>query len=198
MTKAEIVQVIYGRLGGFSKKEAADLVDLVFETMKETLARGEKIKVSGFGNFVLRDKRQRQGRNPQTGDPIVITQRRVLSFKASQILKQGLNPKKSSNGSHADGVSTPPHAAGNVAASNVPTNGHAHGSAPQSAAPPQAAATQAAATASHAHQSHAHVGHESNATHAGAPHSAQQSASHASAGATAPDARRGRAVTFED
>ena len=101
MTKAEIVQVIYGRLGGFSKKEAADLVDMVFETMKETLAKGEKIKISGFGNFVLRDKRQRQGRNPQTGNPIVITERRVLNFKASQILKQGLNPKKGS--SHSEG-----------------------------------------------------------------------------------------------
>jgi integration host factor subunit alpha len=93
MTKADIVQVIYGRLGGFSKKEAADLVDLVFETMKETLARGEKIKISGFGNFVLRDKRKRQGRNPRTGDPMEITERRVLSFKASQILKHGLNPR---------------------------------------------------------------------------------------------------------
>ncbi|MBL9028451.1 MAG: integration host factor subunit alpha [Myxococcales bacterium] len=99
MTKAEIVQAIYARLGGFSKKEAADLVDLVFDTMKETLGRGEKIKVSGFGNFELRDKRPRQGRNPQTGDPIVITERRVLSFKASNILKQGLNP---SRGSRAD------------------------------------------------------------------------------------------------
>jgi nucleoid DNA-binding protein len=66
-------------------------VDLVFETMKETLGRGEKIKISGFGNFVLRDKRQRQGRNPQTGDPIVITARRVLNFKASQLLKHALN-----------------------------------------------------------------------------------------------------------
>jgi integration host factor subunit alpha len=66
-------------------------VDLVFETMKETLGRGEKIKISGFGNFVLRDKRQRQGRNPQTGEPITITERRVLNFKASQLLKQALN-----------------------------------------------------------------------------------------------------------
>src|ERR687889_432738 len=94
MTKAEIVQALYTRVGGFSKKESADLVDLAFEMMKETLGRGEKIKISGFGNFVLRDKRQRQGRNPQTGDPIVITQRRVLNFKASQILKQALNGKE--------------------------------------------------------------------------------------------------------
>jgi integration host factor subunit alpha len=91
MTKADIVQAVYTQLGGFSKKESADLVDLVFETMKETLGRGEKIKISGFGNFLLRDKRPRQGRNPQTGTPIMITERRVLSFKASQLLKQALN-----------------------------------------------------------------------------------------------------------
>jgi integration host factor subunit alpha len=103
MTKAEIVQAVYTKLGGFSKKESSDLVDLVFETIKETLGRGEKIKISGFGNFVLRDKRQRQGRNPQTGDPIVITERRVLSFRASQLLKQALNdgtPAASGEGSN--------------------------------------------------------------------------------------------------
>ena len=99
MTKAEIVQALYTRVGGFSKKESADIVDMVFEMMKETLGRGEKIKISGFGNFVLRDKRQRPGRNPQTGDPIKISERRVLTFKASQILKQALNPKNG-NGAH--------------------------------------------------------------------------------------------------
>jgi integration host factor subunit alpha len=94
MTKADIVHAVYAKVGGFSKKESADLVDLVFETMKETLGRGEKIKISGFGNFVLRDKRQRQGRNPQTGDPIVISERRVLNFKASQLLKLSLNEER--------------------------------------------------------------------------------------------------------
>lgn len=107
MTKAEIVQALYSKVGGFSRKESAELVDLVFEMMKETLGRGEKIKVSGFGNFVLRDKRQRPGRNPQTGKPISITERRVLTFKASQILKQVLNQRlgapatSSANGSAA-------------------------------------------------------------------------------------------------
>src|SRR5579884_1058425 len=95
MTKAEIVQALYSKVGGFSRKESAELVDLVFEMMKETLGRGEKIKVSGFGNFVLRDKRQRPGRNPQTGQPIKISERRVLTFKASQILKQALNQRSS-------------------------------------------------------------------------------------------------------
>jgi integration host factor subunit alpha len=94
MTKAEIVNAIYSKVGGFSKKEAADIVELVFETVKETLGRGEKIKISGFGNFVLRDKRQRRGRNPQTGQPLTITERRVLTFKASQILKSMLNEEE--------------------------------------------------------------------------------------------------------
>jgi integration host factor subunit alpha len=108
MTKAEIVQAVYDRLGGFSKKESAELVDLVFELMKETLGRGEKIKVSGFGNFVLRDKRKRQGRNPQTGDPIEITQRRVLNFKASQILKQVLNQDRGQTPSPGRVAAAPP------------------------------------------------------------------------------------------
>lgn len=129
MTKAEIVQAIYDRLGGFSKKEAADLVDLVFETMKETLGRGEKIKVSGFGNFVLRDKRQRQGRNPQTGDPILITERRVLSFKASNILRHELNtgaPSSRANGgaaNHTGGQSAPSPAQESTPV--APRGGHA-------------------------------------------------------------------------
>src|SRR4029079_2814124 len=116
MTKAEIVQALYTRVGGFSKKESADIVDMVFEMMKETLGRGEKIKISGFGNFVLRDKRQRPGRNPQTGDPIKISERRVLTFKASQILKQALNPKNG-NGNHAvDGAPVRPASASGIVA----------------------------------------------------------------------------------
>src|SRR6195952_4725880 len=107
MTKAEIVQAVYSRLGGFSKKESADLVDLVFETMKETLGRGEKIKISGFGNFVLRDKRQRQGRNPQTGEPITITERRVLNFQASQLFKEALNDGPEAAGVASADVSEP-------------------------------------------------------------------------------------------
>ena len=68
MTKAEIVEQIYERVG-FSKKEAAELVEKVFEIMKETLSGGEKVKISGFGNFVVREKNARKGRNPdRTGD----------------------------------------------------------------------------------------------------------------------------------
>jgi integration host factor subunit alpha len=104
-TKYELVQAVYTKLGGFSKKESADLVDLIFELMKETLGRGETIKISGFGNFVLRDKRERQGRNPQTGEPITISSRRVLTFKPSQLLKQALN---SEDGAEDGGMGAPP------------------------------------------------------------------------------------------
>lgn len=94
MTKAEIIDSVYERVGGFSKKESAEVVESVFDTMKEVLASGEKIKISGFGNFVVRDKKQRVGRNPQTGEPIPISARRVLTFKPSQVLKGILNPHK--------------------------------------------------------------------------------------------------------
>ncbi len=90
MTKADIIEAVYETIG-FSKKEAADVVELVFDTMKDTLAAGEKIKISGFGNFVIRGKRARVGRNPQTGDVITISERRVLTFKPSQVLKDSLN-----------------------------------------------------------------------------------------------------------
>jgi integration host factor subunit alpha len=132
MTKAEIVQALYSRVGGFSKKESADMVDLVFEMMKETLGRGEKIKISGFGNFVLRDKRQRPGRNPQTGEPIKISERRVLTFKASQILKQALNPRR---------VAT----SGSGSTTGSGSNGHASSASAPGAGTPGAATPAAAA-----------------------------------------------------
>lgn len=90
MTKAEIIEQIYEKVG-FSKKESAEIVELVFDTMKETLEKGEKIKISGFGNFVVRKKRPRLGRNPQTGEAIEISARRVLTFRPSQVLKVALN-----------------------------------------------------------------------------------------------------------
>ncbi len=90
MTKADIVEALYEKVG-FSKKEAADLVELVFDTLKATLAKGQKIKISGFGNFVVREKRSRVGRNPQTGQSIEISARRVLTFRPSQVLRSDVN-----------------------------------------------------------------------------------------------------------
>lgn len=90
MTKADIIEQIYEKVG-FSKKESADIVELVFDIMKTTLENGEKIKISGFGNFVVRPKRPRIGRNPQTGQEIEISARKVLTFRPSQVLKSALN-----------------------------------------------------------------------------------------------------------
>lgn len=87
LTKADIVERVY-KEAGFSKKEAADLVDLVFKIIKDTLSKGEKVKISGFGNFSIRDKATRIGRNPQTGEAMEISARRVLTFKPSQVLKE--------------------------------------------------------------------------------------------------------------
>jgi integration host factor subunit alpha len=90
MTKADIIESVYEKVG-FSKKESAELVELVFDTLKETLEHGDKVKISGFGNFQPRFKRARPGRNPQSGQPIEITARRVVKFVPSQVLKADLN-----------------------------------------------------------------------------------------------------------
>jgi integration host factor subunit alpha len=90
MTKAEIITRIYEKIG-FSKKDATDVVEATFDIIKTCLERSEKVKISGFGNFVVNTKRPRKGRNPQTGDEIVIVGRKVLTFKASQILKKSIN-----------------------------------------------------------------------------------------------------------
>lgn len=90
MTKADLVESVYLKTG-FSKKESADIVEMVFDLMKETLQNGEKIKIAGFGNFVVKDKATRRGRNPQTGDEIKISSRRILTFKPSQVLKGSIN-----------------------------------------------------------------------------------------------------------
>jgi integration host factor subunit alpha len=90
MTKADIVETIYERVG-FSKKESAELVETVFEVIKDALVSGEKVKFSGFGNFVVREKNARKGRNPQTGEEIQLDARRVLTFKPSLVLKNILN-----------------------------------------------------------------------------------------------------------
>jgi integration host factor subunit alpha len=92
MTKANIVEEVYKKVG-FSKSQAAEIVESVFETMKETLERGEKLKISGFGNFTPRDKKTRIGRNPKTGEAIEISARRVVTFKASPVLKARMNEK---------------------------------------------------------------------------------------------------------
>lgn len=89
LTKADIVENVHRKIG-FSKKDSQEITEKVFESIKKSLERGEHVKLSGFGKFEVRQKRKRRGRNPQTGEEIEITARKVLSFKASQILKGAL------------------------------------------------------------------------------------------------------------
>lgn len=90
MTKADIAERIHLKTG-CSKKEASDLLEKFFEILKDTLETGEKIKVAGFGNFEVKQKSPRRGRNPQTGEDIVIEARRILRFKPSLLLRKAVN-----------------------------------------------------------------------------------------------------------
>ena len=86
LTKAEISEHLFNVVG-LNKREAKDLVEIFFEEIRNSLERGEPVKLSGFGNFNLRDKNQRPGRNPKTGEEIPITARRVVTFRAGHKLK---------------------------------------------------------------------------------------------------------------
>ncbi len=86
LTKADIVERLFEDIG-LSRKEAKELVDLFFEEIKRSLERGDPVKLSGFGNFDLRDKNERPGRNPKTGEEIPVSARRVVTFKAGHKLK---------------------------------------------------------------------------------------------------------------
>ena len=90
MTKADLVDKIQERIS-CQKKEAVELVELVMETLKEAIATEGHVKISGFGNFKVRQKADRKGRNPQTGDDIIIYSRKVLTFKPSPVLKTRIN-----------------------------------------------------------------------------------------------------------
>jgi integration host factor subunit alpha len=95
LTKAELAELLFEQVG-LNKREAKDMVETFFDEIRDALERGESVKLSGFGNFQLRDKPQRPGRNPKTGEEIPISARRVVTFHASQKLK-----------AMVDGVSTP-------------------------------------------------------------------------------------------
>lgn len=90
MTKADIAEKIQTATG-YTKKESVEMLETVFSLMKSTLESGENLKISGFGNFVVKQKKDRRGRNPQTGESITIEARRILSFKPSHVLKANIN-----------------------------------------------------------------------------------------------------------
>ncbi|HTJ96802.1 MAG TPA: integration host factor subunit alpha [Rhodocyclaceae bacterium] len=86
LTKAELADLLFEKVG-LNKREAKDMVEAFFDEIRIALEKGDSVKLSGFGNFQLRDKPQRPGRNPKTGEEIPITARRVVTFHASQKLK---------------------------------------------------------------------------------------------------------------
>jgi len=98
LTKAELADLLFEKVG-FNKREAKDMVESFFEEIRTALEAGQGVKLSGFGNFQLRDKPQRPGRNPKTGEEIPITARRVVTFHASQKLKALVEQNHKDNGS---------------------------------------------------------------------------------------------------
>jgi len=90
MTKADLANKVFQQIGG-TKKESAELVEKLFDVMRSTIIDGESIKISGFGNFLVKTKHARKGRNPQTGGTIEISARRVLTFKPSITLRSVVN-----------------------------------------------------------------------------------------------------------
>ena len=92
MTKADLVEKIFEKIG-LSKKEAQEIIEILFDTMKQTFIEGESVKIAGFGTFIIRQKMSRRGRNPQTGEELEITPRRVISFRTSNQLKSEMEKK---------------------------------------------------------------------------------------------------------
>ena len=89
LTKSDIVENLNNEIG-LNKREAKELVDMLFNDIKNLLSEGHEVKLSGFGNFQLRDKSSRPGRNPKTGEDVEITARRVVTFKSGQKLKESV------------------------------------------------------------------------------------------------------------
>ena len=90
LTKADMAESLFNELG-LNKREARELVDLCFQELGASLAVGEPVKLFGFGNFELRDKKERPGRNPRTGEKVLITARRVVTFRPGKKLKARVN-----------------------------------------------------------------------------------------------------------
>ena len=101
MRKADIANEVYEKIG-IPKKDAADILELMLDSIKVVLQKGETVKIAGFGNFVVRHKRARKGRNPKTGEEIGITPRKVVTFRPSQVFKRFVND------THLNGKPTTP------------------------------------------------------------------------------------------
>lgn len=93
LTKAHIVENLFAK-NIFTKTESAQVIETLFEIVKQTLEQGEDVLISGFGKFSVKDKNQRRGRNPQTGEPIILSPRKVVTFKCSGVLRDRINQGK--------------------------------------------------------------------------------------------------------
>jgi integration host factor subunit alpha len=93
VTKAHIVENLFAK-NIFTKTESAQIIETLFEIVKSTLEQGEDVLLSGFGKFSVKDKNQRRGRNPQTGNPILLAPRKVVTFKCSGVLRERVNRGK--------------------------------------------------------------------------------------------------------
>jgi integration host factor subunit alpha len=91
MTKADLAKAIYERHGGISNKEASFLVDIILDFIKQRLLRGERIQITGFGTFMVREKKGRKGRNPQTGEEMIIPARKSVVFRPSKSFQSNLS-----------------------------------------------------------------------------------------------------------
>jgi integration host factor subunit alpha len=91
MTKADLAKAVYERHGGISNKEASQLVDLILDFIKAGLKRGERIQITGFGTFMVREKKGRKGRNPQTGEEMLISARKSVVFRPSKTFQGHLS-----------------------------------------------------------------------------------------------------------
>jgi len=90
LTKAQIVDIIHGQVG-FTKNRSAELVETLLEIVKQTLEDGEDVLISGFGKFCVKQKRERRGRNPATGEDLMLSPRKVVTFKCSGLLRDKIN-----------------------------------------------------------------------------------------------------------
>lgn len=90
VTKADLVESVYERIG-FSKREAADFVEHIYELMRTAMLKGDSVKISGFGTFLVRKKKPRKGRNPKTGGEMLLPGRLVATFRPSHILRAAIN-----------------------------------------------------------------------------------------------------------
>jgi len=102
VTKADLANTLYEQLG-LNRREAKELVELFFEQIREALEKGESVKLSGFGGFSVRDKRSRPGRNPKTGQAVAVSARRVVTYRASQKVKEDIGQ----NTGHIEAIMNP-------------------------------------------------------------------------------------------